>query len=135
MAIDFLGVAYYLVLAVLFLANREQGTKLLEGMIGVGPGPAPLLRARAFLPFYLLTIAVFTGALGWGLWKLKNWARITWLVIFGLSLFGAAIHIIAVWSYPTARGFAVALLRAAVAIVIFGYLSSAQVRGAFRLDG
>jgi hypothetical protein len=131
-AIDFLGVAFYLVLAMLFLANREQGTKLLEGMSGAGTGPAPLLRTGAFLPFYFLTMAIFTGVLGWGLWKLKNWARIILLVIIGLSLFGAAIHIIAVWSYPTAGGFAVALLRVAVAIVIFGYLSSAPVRDAFR---
>jgi hypothetical protein len=50
-AIDSIGVAFYLVLAMIFLANREQGTKLLEGMSGAGTGPAPFLRAGRFCRF------------------------------------------------------------------------------------
>jgi len=129
--ISFLGAAFYCVLALLATVDRTRLRSLLEGMSGGGTGPAPLLRMDAILPFYFVVMAAFTAVLGWGLWKLKNWVRLIVLVIIGLSVIGGAIEIIRAWPQSTMTGLVMALLRVAVAILIFSYLCRASVRAAF----
>lgn len=132
--ISFLGVAFYFALALLAALDRPRLRGLLEGISGGRTGPAPLLHMGAILPFYFVIMAGVTAALGWGLWRLKNWVRLTVLVIVGLSVIAGAIEIISAWSRSTIEGIVTAMLRVAVAILIFSYLRSASVRAAFRPD-
>ena len=130
--LGFLSVAFYGVLTVLALMNPTQAGNLLQGMSGGGANPAPLQNLGAILPAYFVVIGLITGALSWGLWKLKNWARIVCLVLIGLSVIGGAVGVSMAWSHSTMPATIVALVRLLIAILIFVYLCSAGVRAAFR---
>lgn len=130
--LGFLSVLFYGALTVLALMNPTQAGNLLQGMSGGGAGPAPLQNLGAILPAYFLITGLITAALCWGLWKLKNWARIICLVLIGVSVVGGAVGVSMAWSHATAAGTISALVRLLIAILIFVYLCSARVRAAFR---
>jgi hypothetical protein len=129
--IAFFNVAFYLVLAVRGMMNVENLRSTIEGMSAGGTGPMLLLRLGPLLPFYFLLMAILLGALGWGLWTLKNWARLIVLALIGLSLVGAAVEIIHGWPTSDAKGIAVALVRVVIALLTFWYLCLGPVRAAF----
>ena len=99
--LGFLSVLFYLVMTVIALVNPAQANNLLQGMSGGGAGPAPLQHLAAILPAYFLVTGLFSAALSWGLWTLKNWARILCLVVIGLSVIGGAVEIVVAWSHST----------------------------------
>jgi hypothetical protein len=129
--VAFLNVVFYLVLAVRGMMNMEKLRSTIEGMSAGGTGPLLLLRLGSLLPFYFLLMAVLVSALAWGLWSLKNWARLIVLALIAISLVGAAVEIIHGWPASDAKGIAIALMRVAIAILIFWYLCLAPVRAAF----
>jgi hypothetical protein len=53
-----------------------------------------LLRLGPLLPFYFLLMGVLPGALGWGFWTLKNWARLIVSALLVISLVGAAVEMV-----------------------------------------
>ena len=129
--LGFLSVLFYLVMTVIALVNPAQANNLLQGMSGGGAGPAPLQHLAAILPAYFLVTGLFSAALSWGLWTLKNWARILCLVVIGLSVIGGAVEIVVAWSHSTLPATVGALARLLIAILIFVYLNSPRVRAAF----
>ncbi len=130
--LGFLSVLFYLVMTVIALINPAQVNNLLQGMSGGGAGPAPLQHLAAILPAYFLVTGLISAALSWGLWTLKNWARILCLVLIGLSVIGGAVGIAVAWSHSSFPATVAALVRLLIAIVIFVYLNSPSVRAAFR---
>ena len=132
--LGFLSVLFYLVMTVIAFVNPPQATNLLQGMSGGGAGPSPLQNLGAILPVYFLVTGLLTAALSWGLWTLKNWARILCLVLIGFSVIGGAVGIAAAWSHSTLPATITALVRLAIAILIFIYLNSPRVRAAFQRE-
>ncbi len=84
--LNFLGAGLYALLAVLFFLIGAGGAA--SGMMSeMGGGAAAfLLGLGAAVGVILLIFAAIGLAIGIGLWKLRNWARIVTIVLVGLSL-------------------------------------------------
>ncbi|MGA8034666.1 MAG: hypothetical protein WA823_09610 [Candidatus Acidiferrales bacterium] len=132
--LGFLSVAFYAGLTVFSLVNPAGADNLLQNLSGGGAGPAALQRLAGFLPVYFIVTGAVCAAMSWGLWTLKNWARVLCLVLIGLSLIGGAIGIAGAWSHSSLAATTSALVRMVIAMLIFVYLSSAGVRSAFRRE-
>src|SRR5580704_10092053 len=87
-----------------------------------------LLRLGPLLPFYFLLMGVLPGAMGWAFWTLKNWARLIVSALLVISLVGAAVEMVHGCPTSDAKGIAVALVRVAIALLIFWCLCLAPVR-------
>jgi len=128
----FLNIASYVFLIVLAIRNPEQLRSLLESMIpGAGVGPGSLMRLGAFVPVYFLGMAILTGLVGRGLWNLKNWARITVMVLAGISAVLGVVELIGSFPVTNALALAGVIARIGFSVAIAWYLNSAKVRAAF----
>ena len=128
----FLNIVSYVFLIVLAIRNPEQLRSLLESMMpGAGVGPGSLMRLGAFVPVYFLAMAILTGLVGRGLWNLKNWARITVMVLAGISAILGVVELVG--SFPVTNPLALvgAIARIALSAWIAWYLNSAKIRATF----
>ncbi len=84
--LNFLGAGLYALLAVLFFLIGAGGAA--SGMASEMEGGAAafLLGLGAAVGVILLIFAAIGLAIGIGMWKLRNWARIVTIVLVGLSL-------------------------------------------------
>ncbi len=84
--LNFLGAGLYALLAVLFFFIGAGGAA--SGMMSEmgGAAAAFLLGLGAAIGVILLIFAAIGLAIGIGMWKLRNWARIVTIVLVGLSL-------------------------------------------------
>jgi len=82
-----------------------------------------------------LCIALFAAALGWGLWNLKNWARIVTLVITGIRILLGSYS--AIYSLLHFNVLALVFIIIVVGIngLIFWYLLQPDVKQAFGTTG
>src|SRR3990167_7256787 len=92
--LNFIGAAFYILLALGFML----GMGLLGGMMGQAGGEGSagamgmLMGLGVVAGVILLIFALIAILLGWGMWKLKNWARIITIVLCALgALAGVAI--------------------------------------------
>src|SRR5580693_5334186 len=85
-AIEMLGGICTVVLGVAFLRNPGALTDM-----GI---PPEFLAVGPALGVVLIVSGIFSLAIGWGLLKLFNWARVVMMVISGLGLGGAALGIL-----------------------------------------
>lgn len=100
---------------------------------GAGAGGAGLLAGvgAALGVFFLLVAAVYV-LLGWGLWALKNWARIVTVVLCAIFLALQLLGLVTVLTHFNLRSLISSLLWIAVDAVIIGYLLQAGVKAAFQ---
>ena len=81
-----LGAATYAFFCIFSLVN-QRAFQTMFVRLDFGPvDPAIFLRLGPLLPVYFLIIIAVAAALGVGMWRLKNWARIVTLVLAGLCL-------------------------------------------------
>jgi hypothetical protein len=99
---------------------------------GAGAGAGIMAGLGAALGIGLLICAAIAALLGWGLMKLKEWARITAIVfaalglLFGaLGLFGALLHFAIVLLFGV-------VIRLAINGCILWYLLKPEVKAAFQ---
>ncbi|MGH9777661.1 MAG: hypothetical protein ACRD5I_04550 [Candidatus Acidiferrales bacterium] len=128
--LEFLGAGLFILLGLLFLV----GFSLLggaAGQAGEGSGMAVLMGLGAVAGVVFLALALIPLAIGIGLWKLKNWARILVIVfsILGVlsNLAGAAI--------PLMTGDPVSAVSSVIGLGVNGlilwYMFQPHVREAF----
>jgi hypothetical protein len=128
----FLNIASYVFLIVLSIRNPEQLRSLLESIMpGAGVGPGSLMRLGAFVPVYFLGMAIVTGLVGRALWSLKNWARITVMVLAGVSTVLGIAEVVWSFSGTNPLTLAGAVARIGLSLAVAWYLNSAKVRAAF----
>lgn len=117
------------------------------GMMGIAAvgerahqlGPFSVLaRLGALAGVVCLVIALMMGLVGWGLWALKEWARIVALVLSGLGLLGGVAGFLLALLVRSPMlpvlgmvGAAFALVRIAINALILWYLLQPQVKHAF----
>src|ERR1700680_1879488 len=117
--LTFLNVAAYAALAVLSLVNREALAAVLQGLSPGGAGPAAAhLSMGRFVTVYYAAMALITGALAWGFWKLWNWTRIVALTLICASLIGAAAETVSLVRSGNGAASAVFLARGVVSVLI-----------------
>jgi hypothetical protein len=128
----FLSVATYTVLCVLSLTARSVIHTLLERLSPAGNGPVILLRLGGLLAFYFLAMAVVTGLLGLGMWRLKNWARVITMILAGVSVVVVVVRMVGTLQQMQTAGVVLTLVRVGLCLLVLWYLGwSSSARAAF----
>lgn len=130
-----LNACFYIYLSTLgFFARGKLLSFLGASTSPAGVGPSGLLRLGNLLPFYFLLMAAVMTALGFGMWRLKNWARIVTMIIVGLSVLDAAFLLFKGFSNFVAADFARLFFALVICLIVLWYLSSKTVGAAFAGD-
>ncbi len=123
--LGFISVAFYLAMTVIALIKPDAVASLLLSMSGGnGIGLTPAQSLFGILAAYFLISGLITAALSWGLWTLKNWARIVCIVLIGISVLGGAVQVSMSFSHASVVGTVFGIARLIVAILICVYLTS-----------
>jgi len=95
-----LGAATHAFFCIFSLVN-QQAFRTMFQQLDFGPvDPAMLLRLGPLLPVYFLIMIAVAAALGVGMWRLKNWARIVTLALAGLVLAAGPMSLLLISSDP-----------------------------------
>ena len=130
-----LNLVLYLVLAALSAFNHAALVAVLHALSPSGAGPEAIHTAMGRLqPFYYSVMAVITGALAVGFWRLHNWARIIVLGMIEVSLLLMVSEIRPLVTVPTAGAIVLTMVRTAASVLCLWYLFRRPVRDAFRLN-
>ncbi len=111
------------VLGAILARSREMGAPAFLAMAGAG----------AFVAAVVLVFAALFGTLGFGMWNLREWARLVTIVLSILGTVGAAIGLLWALAHFRPIGLFLSSIRLAINLTILWYLSRPQVRDAFRL--
>lgn len=127
-----LNAAFYIYLVVLGIFTRGKLAAFLNSSTSpAGAGPSALLHLGNFLPFYFAAMAAITTVLAFGMWRLKNWARIVTMLLVGISLLDAAFMLFKTFARFVAADFARLLVATMIGIVVLWYLNRKTVRASF----
>jgi hypothetical protein len=130
----FLGAAFCLLFGLLafagggFLATimNQQGQAGASGMAGIMAG------LGAALGVFFIIIGAVDGLVGWGLWKLKGWARIVALIFSVLGACSQLFGLLRIFSNFNIFSLVVTLVVLAVHAWIIMYLLKPEVKAAFQ---
>jgi hypothetical protein len=126
------NVVAYVVLAALAVFDHSALVAVLHALSPSGAGPETIHNSMGRLqPLYYSAMAVLTGAMALGFWRLHNWARIVMLALIALSLVLMTTEVRPLLAAPTARAIALTLVRIALSAFWVWYLLRRPVRDAF----
>ena len=129
----FVGAGAYLVLVLVAISSRETLRSLLTGLSPQDAGPASvLLKLEPMLWLYFAVMAVVVALLGYGMWTLRNWARVVTMAITAVSLLSSGVSFAQILSHISPSTLMLTLLRIGLCLLILQYLWKAEVRAAFR---
>lgn len=127
-------------LLILFAIASAMGASVLGAIVSrtrdIGaPGFFLFAGAGMFLAVLVLVPAMLCVLLGYGLWELRNWARIGTMIFAVLGLTGASIALL--WSLMHLRIFGVmaSSIRLGINLLVLWYLSQSRIRGYFMVPG
>jgi len=130
-----LNVAAYLTFALLAVFNHGALVAILHMLSPSGAGPEAIHRSMGRVqPLYYSAMAVLTGAMAVGFWKLQNWARIVMLALIALSLVLMTTEMRSLLAAPTAAAITLTLVRIALSVFWLWYLLRRPVRDVFRRE-
>jgi len=128
----FLGAGFLLLLALLSLVGGALFSTLASSRMGALAGVGAVVVA-----IFLLIFAILDVAIGIGLLKLQNWARIVTIVFIGLGFLGSVLSIFS--PFHVHFFFVVFLIRRLVLAAIYAwilwYLFQPNVKQAFGASG
>ena len=76
--------------------------------------------------------AIVIGLLGYGMWTLRNWARLITMIIASLSLAGTIVSLVQIGSELDSSTILLGLVRVGVCVLILWYLTRPGIRSTFR---
>jgi len=127
------NVAVYVAFAALAVFDHRALVALLHRLSPSGAGPETLHSSMGRVqPFYYSTMAVLTGAMAVGFWRLRNWARLVMLGLIVLSMVLMVFQVRPLLAAPTAGAIVLTLLRIGLSLLWLWYLLRRPVRDAFR---
>lgn len=103
-----------------------------QGSQGAGAGAGIVAALGAALGVFLFISAAIGVLLGWGLWKLKNWARIVTIVLAVLGVVGALLGLATAFIHFSMFVLLVIAIRLAICGLIIWYLLRPDVSAAFQ---
>jgi uncharacterized membrane protein (DUF2068 family) len=125
---DFLGMVVLLLGGLLLAVGMGVAGMSKEVAGGMG---AILAGVGIFGAVFCFILAVLYGVLGWGLWSLKNWARIITVVFAGIGLaFGALGLVMSLIHFEIFSLFLQAVPVAVNALIVW-YMLQPHVKQAF----
>lgn len=104
-------------------AARQRGA----GMAGAGVGAM----VGAFIGIFFLVVSALNGVCGFGLWKLKEWARILTIILCGIGVALSALGFLAGMLHFHLIVMMWRLVWLAIDLGIIWYLLQPEVRAAF----
>jgi hypothetical protein len=128
--LDFIGAAFCVLAGLgMMLGGGYFATMLSQGR-GANAGMLAAIGAAAGVIF--LVLGAIGILLGWGLLKLKDWARIITIVLAGLGALGGLFALFGVLGHFAAIAMFFVLCRLAINGLIIWYLLQPQVSAAFQ---
>lgn len=127
--LDFIGAGVCVVAGIAIMLGGGFIASMMGQQQGASAGLLAAIGAAAGV--FLLFCAAIAAFLGWGLLKLKNWARIVTIVFAALGALGGVFGIFAVLAHFAAIGMFWALCRLALNGWIIWYMLQPHVRTAF----
>jgi hypothetical protein len=103
-----------------------------QGGQGSAAGAGFLAGLGAVIGVLALVFAALYALVGWGLLKLKEWARIVTIVLSGLGALGALFGLVAVFTHFGLIIVFWSLVRLAICAWIIWYLLQPNVKAAFQ---
>src|ERR1700680_688026 len=97
------------------------------------PGFALFAGAGMMVAVILLVPAGLFSVLGFGLWNLRNWARIATIVLAALGVAGASMGLLWALAHFRVFGLMVSSIRLSINLLVLWYLSQPEVRRSFAL--
>jgi len=129
----FLNVAVYVVFAALAVFDHNALAAVLHTLSPSGAGPETIHGSMGRMqPFYYSAMAVLTGAMAVGFWRLHNWARLVMLGMIALSLVLMLGEVRPLLAAPSTGGIALTLVRLVLSAFWVWYLLRRTVRKAFQ---
>ena len=89
------------------------------------------MRPLSILGIVLLVFAAIAAVTGWGLWSLKEWARVTQIVLAALGILRTFFSIMSVFTHGHVFGIPFSLLWLAYYGWVIYYLIQPEVKAAF----
>jgi len=128
-----LNVAVYVVFAALAVFKHTALVAVLHALSPSGAGPETIHSSMGRVqPLYYSAMAVLTGAMAVGFWKLRNWARIVMLALIAASLVLMITEVQPLLASPTVGAIVLTLVRVVLSVFWLWYLLRRPVREAFR---
>lgn len=133
--IDFIGSAILLILAV----GAFVGATFLGAVLGRWASHSGSGTAGAGLGFVIgamvgmvcIVIAVVAAVIGWGLWNLKDWARVVQIILSALGVFFRLIAVLGMMVHLHVLGAAWASIWLTYHAWVVFYLLQPQIKAAF----
>jgi len=123
--LDFIGAAVFAIVAILAFVSGGTLAAAISRQQGTGPLAAFMGAGAVVFGVGLLIGAAIYALIGWGLWGVKNWARIVTIVFAALW---AALTLLGLVSQFTIGG----VIGLAIDALIIWYLLKPDVAGAFK---
>ena len=105
---------------------NQQGAQGSAGVAGIMAG------LGAALGVFMLIIAAVNGVIGFGLWKLKEWARIVTIILCGISALFQVLGLLGSMAHFNPIAFAWSGFWLGIDALIIWYLLKPEVKAAFQ---
>jgi hypothetical protein len=129
----FLGAVGCLLAGILMIVGGGfMATLISQQTQASGVGAGFLAGLGAVLGVVIFIFAALYVLLGWGLWKLKNWARIVTIVLAALGIAGALLGLAGAFLHFGMFLLVLTLVRLAICGLILWYLLQPNVSAAFQ---
>ncbi|HKF21628.1 MAG TPA: hypothetical protein VKE93_08670 [Candidatus Angelobacter sp.] len=130
----FLATAIGILLGIGFMVGGGFIANLInqQGGQGTGAGAGLFAGLGVVIGVAILAFAALYAVVGWGLLKLKEWARIVTLVLAGLAVLGALFGLLGTFMHFSVLILFWTAVRLAIAAWIIWYLLQPNVRAAFQ---
>ena len=130
--LHFIGTAGLICLGLVMILGMSFFAAALAHAANIGSGGAGIIAGLGVaLAIFMFIGAAISGLIGWGLWNLKNWARITAMVFAVLGMLGAAAGLMFSLMHFSPFFMTTAIVRGGLAALIFWYLNQPHVKLAF----
>jgi hypothetical protein len=116
----------------MILGGGFMATLISQQAQGAGVGAGFLAGLGAVLGVVILVFAALDVLLGWGLWKLKNWARIVTIVLAAIGIAGALFGLLGAFLHFGMFLLVLTLVRLAICGLILWYMLQPHVSAAFQ---
>jgi hypothetical protein len=133
----FIGAVFSILLGILAMFGGGLLATLMSqsGSQGAGAGAGLFAGLGIGIGIVILVFGALYILVGWGLLKLKEWARIVTIVLAGLGVLGALFGLVGVFTHFGAIIVFWTLVRLAICGWIIWYLLQPQVKAAFASQG
>ncbi len=132
--LNFIGAAFCLLGGIAMIAGGGFMATMMSQQGGQGSAGAAgvLAGLGAVAGVFIIIIGGVSALVGFGLWKLKNWARIVSIVLLGISIAMQALQLLGVLAHFNLFALVWTAFWIAVDAFIIWYLLKPEVKAAFQ---